>query len=198
MSIRCWIPAGILVLGIAGCGGAHEPAEADKEHSEKEEAHVTVRTEPAKRGALVEAVEGLGPLRGPPRSHRHPDPRGRGARSRVARDARRPGQERPADRQAGRGGRAGRPGREDGHARRAQSVAGPAQVAAATRGAEGQRAGGRAGQGGGRACPGPRRRSRIAPPGWQPDVEAAGLRRREGPGGGPAPAAVGRGAAARR
>ena len=60
MSIRWWIPAGILVLGIAGCGGAHEPTAAGEEHSEKEEAHVTVRTEPAKRGAIVEAVEGLG------------------------------------------------------------------------------------------------------------------------------------------
>jgi len=60
MSIRWWIPAGILVLGMAGCGGAHEPAAEGEKHSEKEEAHVTVRTEPAKRGALVEEVEGLG------------------------------------------------------------------------------------------------------------------------------------------
>ena len=60
MSIRYWVPAGILVLGIAGCGGAHEPAAAGEEHAAKEEAHVTVRTEPAKRAAIVEAVEGLG------------------------------------------------------------------------------------------------------------------------------------------
>jgi hypothetical protein len=60
MSIRWWIPAGILVLGMAGCGWAHEPTAAGEEHSEKDEAHVTVRTELAKRGAIVEAVGGLG------------------------------------------------------------------------------------------------------------------------------------------
>ncbi len=60
MSIRWWIPAGILVVGIAGCGGDHGPTAAGEEHSAEEEAHVTVRTAPAKRAPIVEAVEGLG------------------------------------------------------------------------------------------------------------------------------------------
>jgi RND family efflux transporter MFP subunit len=60
MSIRWWIPAALVVLGIAGCRGVHEPTAAGEEHAEKEEAHVAVRTEPAKRGAIVETVEGLG------------------------------------------------------------------------------------------------------------------------------------------
>ncbi len=66
MAMRRWVPAFLLLAGLAGCGGKGEktsgegpPAKADAP-DEKAEAHVTVKTEPARLGSLAESVEGLG------------------------------------------------------------------------------------------------------------------------------------------
>ena len=52
---------GVLCLGLGGCHKEGE-AEAGKEEAAGEEshAHVTVRVEPARKGTVVETVEGLG------------------------------------------------------------------------------------------------------------------------------------------
>ena len=48
-------------LGFAGCHGGSPSADAEAEHSAKdEEPHVTVTTEPARRGTALRTVEGLG------------------------------------------------------------------------------------------------------------------------------------------
>jgi RND family efflux transporter MFP subunit len=60
MSRRWWIPGAALLAGLIGCGGPHEPTAAAESHAAKEEAHVTVRTEPAKLSTIAETVAGLG------------------------------------------------------------------------------------------------------------------------------------------
>jgi RND family efflux transporter MFP subunit len=57
---RWWHAALPLLAAFAGCGTHGGPATAEEEHSSEGEAHVTVRTEPARIGTLTEAVEGLG------------------------------------------------------------------------------------------------------------------------------------------
>jgi len=66
MAMRRWLPACLLLAGLAGCGGKGDPkggeghsAKADAP-DEKAEAHVTVKTEPARLGSLAESVGGLG------------------------------------------------------------------------------------------------------------------------------------------
>jgi len=60
MSGRWWTLVGLLCLGLAGCHKESQTAEAKDEHSGAEEAHVTVQVEAARRGTVVETVEGLG------------------------------------------------------------------------------------------------------------------------------------------
>ena len=60
MRWRWWYAAFPLLAAFAGCGTHGGPATAEEEHSSEGEAHVTVRTEPARIGTLTEAVEGLG------------------------------------------------------------------------------------------------------------------------------------------
>jgi HlyD family secretion protein len=51
---------GLLCVGLAGCHKESQTAEAKDEHSGEAEAHVTVRVEAARRGNIVQTVEGLG------------------------------------------------------------------------------------------------------------------------------------------
>ena len=51
---------GLLCVGLAGCRKESQTAEAKDGHSGPEEAHVTVRVEAARRGTIVQTVEGLG------------------------------------------------------------------------------------------------------------------------------------------
>ncbi len=60
MTGRWWMIVGLLCVGLAGCHKESQTAEAKDEHSGKEEAHVTVRVEAARRGTIVQTVEGLG------------------------------------------------------------------------------------------------------------------------------------------
>jgi HlyD family secretion protein len=60
MTGRWWMLMGLLCVGLAGCHKESQTAEAKDEHSGAEEAHVTVQVEPARRGNVVETVEGLG------------------------------------------------------------------------------------------------------------------------------------------
>ncbi len=57
---RWWMLAGLLCLGLAGCHPEGQSEEAKDEHAGDGEAHVTVQVEPARKGTMVEAVEGLG------------------------------------------------------------------------------------------------------------------------------------------
>jgi len=60
MTGRWWMIVGLLCVGLAGCRKESPTAEAKDEHSEEKEAHVTVGVEAARRGNVVETVEGLG------------------------------------------------------------------------------------------------------------------------------------------
>ena len=60
MAGRWWMLVGLLCVGLAGCRKESHTAEAKEEHPGEEEAHVAVRVEPARRGTVVETVEGLG------------------------------------------------------------------------------------------------------------------------------------------
>jgi RND family efflux transporter MFP subunit len=51
---------GVLLAAIGGCGGPGEKKEAGAEKEAEHEAHVTVRVELARKGTVVETVEGLG------------------------------------------------------------------------------------------------------------------------------------------
>jgi RND family efflux transporter MFP subunit len=57
---RLWIAAIPLAVAFAGCGSHGGTAPEDEKHGEEHEAHVEVKTEPARLGALIETVEGLG------------------------------------------------------------------------------------------------------------------------------------------
>ena len=57
---RCRHAAFLLLTASAGCGNHEDAAAPDEGHAAKGEAHVTVRTEPARLGTLIETVEGLG------------------------------------------------------------------------------------------------------------------------------------------
>jgi RND family efflux transporter MFP subunit len=61
MTFRWAMPGAALVLiGLIGCGPSAEKSATAEEHPEAAEAHVVVRTEPARRSTLAETVEGLG------------------------------------------------------------------------------------------------------------------------------------------
>lgn len=60
MTGRWWMIVGLLCVGLAGCHKESPTAEAKDEHSGEEEAHVSVRVEAARRGNIVQSVEGLG------------------------------------------------------------------------------------------------------------------------------------------
>jgi len=60
MRWRWWYAAFPLLAAFAGCGSHAGPVTTEEEHSPEGEAHVTVRTEPARLGTLTETVEGLG------------------------------------------------------------------------------------------------------------------------------------------
>src|SRR5271166_3560196 len=60
MTVRRWMFVGLLCVGLAGCRKESQTAEAKDGHSGAEEAHVTVRVETARRGTIVQTVEGLG------------------------------------------------------------------------------------------------------------------------------------------
>jgi multidrug efflux pump subunit AcrA (membrane-fusion protein) len=60
MKWRWWHVAFPLLTALAGCGIHGGSASSDEEHSPEGEAHVTVRTEPARLATLTETVEGLG------------------------------------------------------------------------------------------------------------------------------------------
>ena len=60
MTGRWWMLVGLLCVGLAGCRKESQTAEAKDGHSGAEEAHVTVRVEAARRGTIVQTVEGLG------------------------------------------------------------------------------------------------------------------------------------------
>jgi RND family efflux transporter MFP subunit len=58
---NAWWPMSIsLALAVAGCGSDGASSDEEGEHEHGGEAHVIVRTEPAKVGALIETAEGLG------------------------------------------------------------------------------------------------------------------------------------------
>ena len=57
---RWWHAAIPLVVAFAGCGSHGGAATEDEKHEEEHEAHVVVKTEPARLGTLTETVEGLG------------------------------------------------------------------------------------------------------------------------------------------
>src|SRR5437868_11040734 len=58
---RRWCHAVVpLLAALAGCGSHGGATAPDEEHSTRGEAHVTVRTEPARIGTLAETVEALG------------------------------------------------------------------------------------------------------------------------------------------
>ena len=56
----CWRAPFLLFMTCAGCGGHGDAAAPDEGDAGKVEAHVAVRTEPARLGAMTETVEGLG------------------------------------------------------------------------------------------------------------------------------------------
>jgi multidrug efflux pump subunit AcrA (membrane-fusion protein) len=60
MNGRWWIFVGLLGVGLAGCRHEGPTAEAKEGHGEEAEAHVAVKTELARQGAVAETVEGLG------------------------------------------------------------------------------------------------------------------------------------------
>jgi len=60
MKWRWWHAALPLVAALSGCGIHGDSALPGEEHSSEGEAHVTVRTEPARLGTLRETVEGMG------------------------------------------------------------------------------------------------------------------------------------------
>jgi RND family efflux transporter MFP subunit len=60
MTGRWWMILALLCAGFAGCHKESQTAEAKDEHSEEGEAHVTVQVEAAKRGDIIQTVEGLG------------------------------------------------------------------------------------------------------------------------------------------
>ena len=151
----------LLLAGVIGCEKAGSTTAVGPPDGATE-AFVTVRTELARRGAMSETVEGLGRCEALPdhiatltpavEGHVHElfikqgDPVKKGQPIVELDETVAPS----------------RPGRENSDSRRAQSVAGRAQVATPPRGAAGQRAGGRTGQGGGRTSPGRRRGAPIA------------------------------------
>ncbi len=57
---RCWHAIFVFLLAVAGCGTHEDAAEPHEAEAADEEAHVTVRTEPARLGTLTETVDGLG------------------------------------------------------------------------------------------------------------------------------------------
>ena len=57
---RWWHAAIPLVLAFAGCGSHGGTAAEDEKHEDAHEAHVVVKTEPARMGTLTETVDGLG------------------------------------------------------------------------------------------------------------------------------------------
>ncbi len=57
---RCWHAVFLFLTAVAGCGVHEDAAAPDGEQAAKGEAHVTVRTEPARLGTLTETIEGLG------------------------------------------------------------------------------------------------------------------------------------------
>ena len=134
---RRWHAVFLFLIAIVGCGAHENAAESHDAEAEDGEAHVTVRTELARLGTLKETIDGLGRCEALPDhiATLTPAVEGHVHELLVAQgDCR---QEGPADRRTGQGGRAGRPGGEDGDPRRAQSLAGPAQVAPTPRGAAG-------------------------------------------------------------
>ncbi|HEV3121069.1 MAG TPA: HlyD family efflux transporter periplasmic adaptor subunit [Isosphaeraceae bacterium] len=68
MTGRLWFFAALIAAGLVGCHGGSSPEEAKDEHAAKgkdeekkaEEAHVSVRTQPARLGTIAQTVEGLG------------------------------------------------------------------------------------------------------------------------------------------
>ena len=145
-----------LLLACCGChshGGSATPDEASSES----EASVTVRVEPARFDTVARVVEGLGRCEALPDHIATLTPAVEGHVHELLVAQGDAGQEGAADRRARQGGRAGRSRGEDRDPRRAQGLAGPAQVAPPPRGAEGHRAGDRAGQGGGGPGQGGRR-----------------------------------------
>src|SRR5271157_1623855 len=60
MKWRWWHGALPLLTALAGCGIHGDSTAPGEEHSPEGEAHVTVRTEPARLGSLRETVEGMG------------------------------------------------------------------------------------------------------------------------------------------
>jgi RND family efflux transporter MFP subunit len=57
---RWLILAGLLSVGLTGCRHEGTHADAEEEHPGAAEAHVTVKTEPARLGVFPETVDGLG------------------------------------------------------------------------------------------------------------------------------------------
>ena len=55
-----WFAAIPLAVALAGCGLHGGTAPEDEKHGDEHEAHVEVKTEPARLGTLTETVEGLG------------------------------------------------------------------------------------------------------------------------------------------
>lgn len=61
MTGRSWLLSALVALGLAGChGGAHAPEEKGEHESKDEEAHVSVKTEAARRGTAAQTVLALG------------------------------------------------------------------------------------------------------------------------------------------
>ena len=57
---RRWHVAIALVVALAGCGSHGGTAAEEEKHEEEHEAHVEVKTEPARVGTMTQTVEGLG------------------------------------------------------------------------------------------------------------------------------------------
>ncbi len=63
MRWRWWFAALPLLAALAGCASRGGAAAPEEDHEPEGEAHVSVRTEPARVGTLMETVEGLGAVR---------------------------------------------------------------------------------------------------------------------------------------
>ena len=178
---RWWHAIVAFVIALAGCSSHGGAAPEDAKHEEDSEAHVAVKTEPARLGVSTTTVEGLGRCEALPDhiATLTPAVEGHVHELLVAQGDRR--QERAADRRARYGGRAAPISR-----RRRRLATGSRRrwsCSSRSRGAEerqGQRAGDRAGQGGG--GPGQGGRRSAPPAACSPrGLRATALRRGQGP-----------------
>ena len=149
MTGRLMVFPALVSFGLAGCHGGPSSADANAEPSSKEGgAHVMVKTEAARRGTVVETVEGLGRSEAIPEKLAMLTPAVEGhVHELLVKQGETVKKGQPIvelDKAVALADLAEKTATRDG----LKAVAGAAQVGPAARGAEGERAGGRAGQGG--------------------------------------------------